>query len=58
VRDRAPCVPWSQIIGMRNILVHTYFDIDIDAVWNAIHRDVPALKPSIEHLLASLGTDP
>jgi uncharacterized protein with HEPN domain len=57
VRAQAPSIPWSQIIGMRNILVHTYFDIDIDVVWNAVRRDIPALKPSIERLLASLRQD-
>ena len=39
---------------MRNVLVHGYFDIDTDIVWHAVSRDVPALKPAIERLLASL----
>jgi uncharacterized protein with HEPN domain len=39
---------------MRNILVHGYFDIDIEIVWQAAARDVPALKPSIERLLGHL----
>ena len=39
---------------MRNILVHGYFDIDTDLVWEAVTRDVPALKPVIQHLLTRL----
>lgn len=54
VRSRAPDIPWSKIIGMRNILVHSYFDIDIDIVWNVVQRDLPELKPKIEALLKRL----
>jgi len=54
IRDLGPTIPWSQIAGMRNILVHGYFDIDIDLVWDAATRDVPALKPAIEQMLSSL----
>jgi uncharacterized protein with HEPN domain len=54
IRDLAPDIPWPQIIGMRNVLVHGYFDIDQDIVWDAAIRDVPALKPSVERLLADL----
>jgi len=54
VRALAPDVPWQKIIGMRNVLVHGYFAIDTDIVWDAATRDIPALKPSIEQLLATL----
>jgi uncharacterized protein with HEPN domain len=54
VRVLAPDIPWSSIIGMRNILVHGYFDIDTDIVWNAATRDVPEIKPAVEGLLKTL----
>jgi len=54
VRDRAPEIPWSKIVGMRHILVHGYFDIDTDAAWDAIERDIPDLKREVEALLRSL----
>jgi uncharacterized protein with HEPN domain len=54
VRILAPEIPWSNIIGMRNILVHGYFDIDTDIVWNAATHDVPAIKPAVEKLLKTL----
>ncbi len=54
VRALAPEVPWSQIIGMRNILVHGYFDIDTDIVWDTIQQDIPALKSAIEQMLGRL----
>ena len=54
VRGLAPEIPWSEIIGMRNILVHGYFDIDTDIVWDAATRGVPAIKPAVERLLEIL----
>ena len=46
-----PGIPWSGIIGMRNILVHHYFGIDRDAVWNVVENDLPALKEQLLPLI-------
>ena len=54
VRTLAPDIECPQISGMRNVLVHGYFDIDFDIVWEAARREVPALKPRIEQLLRKL----
>ena len=54
VRDLAPDIPWPKIIGMRNVLVHGYFDVDTDIVWEAVVSDVPALKPAILGLLRQI----
>lgn len=54
VRNLARDIPWSKIIGMRNILVHNYFDIDTEIVWNAVQQDIPKLKSNIEGLLRKL----
>jgi uncharacterized protein with HEPN domain len=58
IREQAPAIPWPQIIGMRNVLVHGYFDIDQDIVWDAVIRDVPSLKPAVERLLTDLEAQP
>ncbi|MGH8003063.1 MAG: HepT-like ribonuclease domain-containing protein, partial [Brasilonema sp.] len=50
-----PEVPWSQIIGMRNILTHNYFEIDLDVVWSAVERNLPNLKQQIETILQVLS---
>ena len=50
-RDNHPEFPWSGIIGMRNILVHHYFEIDTDAVWSVLKVDLPALKARVEAAL-------
>lgn len=49
-----PGLPWPNIIGMRNRLVHAYFDIDLDRVWETITDDLPAL---IEGLRAIIHSD-
>ncbi|MBA2714325.1 MAG: DUF86 domain-containing protein [Rubrobacteraceae bacterium] len=54
VRALAPEIPWSEIVGKWNILVHGYFDIDTDIVWDAATRDVLAIKPAVERLLEIL----
>ena len=53
-RALAPEIPWSKIVGMRNVLVHGYFDIDVEMVWDTATRDVPTLKPAVLYLLQSL----
>jgi uncharacterized protein with HEPN domain len=54
VRSVASDIPWPEIIGMRNVLVHGYFDIDTDITRQAAMIDVPALKPAIVTLLGQL----
>ncbi|MBI4480010.1 MAG: DUF86 domain-containing protein [Acidobacteria bacterium] len=50
-QNQHPDIPWSQVIGMRNILVHHYFEMDVDAVWLVVERDLPILKRKLEALL-------
>jgi uncharacterized protein with HEPN domain len=46
-----PELPWSDIIGMRNKMVHEYFRVDFDVLWDAIHQDVPDLIAKLEPLV-------
>jgi len=50
-QEQHPDVPWPKIIGMRNILVHDYFRIDINAVWAVVENDIPQLEQQIELFL-------
>ena len=53
-RTQHPEVPWSKIIGMRNVLTHNYFEIDLDIVWVAIVDDIPALRLKVDAILQAL----
>ena len=44
-------VPWGKIIGMRNRLIHVYFDIDYDVVWQTVHKNIPELIEIMQKLL-------
>lgn len=44
-------IPWSQIIGMRNKIVHDYFEIDVTKIWDTAKNDIPQLKKAISKLL-------
>jgi uncharacterized protein with HEPN domain len=50
-RESAKTVPWRQMIGMRNRLVHGYAAVDHDIVWDVATVDIPALIVSLEQLL-------
>ena len=51
VRDAHPEIPWREIVGTRNRLIHAYLGIDNDIVWDIVCNDVPALLPALRTLL-------
>jgi uncharacterized protein with HEPN domain len=46
-------IPWPQIAGLRNRIVHEYFGLDLDIIWNIVHDDLPRLKPQVYSLINS-----
>jgi uncharacterized protein with HEPN domain len=50
-RRSHPEIPWTQVIGMRNRLIHEYLHIDLRTVWDTIHDDLPNLIEQLEPLI-------
>jgi len=51
IRERHPEVPWRRISGLRDVVVHEYFGIDHDVLWDIIQNKVPALLPQVNAML-------
>ncbi len=50
-KQEHPAIEWKKIAGMRDKLIHQYFDLDLDLVWLTIQKDIPLLKKQINKLL-------
>ncbi len=51
-------LPWMEMRGIRNKVIHEYFDMDWDIVWTTVKHDLPALKAQIEAVLAACDPAP
>jgi uncharacterized protein with HEPN domain len=51
VRQKYPEVPWSDMAGMRDRLIHGYFGVDYEVVWRTIKERIPQVKPQIRKIL-------
>ena len=55
-RENHPDIPWPKIIAMRNHLVHAYFEINLNRVWEVVQNDIPDLISLIEPLVPPEAT--
>ena len=57
VRARHPNVPWQEIAGLRDVLIHKYFGIIVEQVWQVITTDLPAVEPGLQQVKADLEVE-
>ena len=57
LRTSAPDVRWRLMVDMRNRLIHSYFDIDLDRVWDTVIDDLPPLVAELKGLLQPASSD-
>ena len=50
-RAASPKIPWLQIAGMRNRLIHACFDVDVDEVWRTVQEDLPPLVTELKKIV-------
>jgi len=53
-RKKYPEVPWKKIAGLRDIIIHTYFNIDLDITWDIIKKDLPDLREKVLRIKSEL----
>jgi uncharacterized protein with HEPN domain len=53
-RNKYPNVPWKQMIGMRNRIIHEYFGVRLDIVWDTVRNNIPGLKDDINKIIEEL----
>ena len=47
VKARHPSVPWREMAGIRDKLIHEYFGVNLAVVWNTVRQDIPSVKPLV-----------
>ncbi len=57
VRTKYPLVPWKEMSGMRDKLIHSYFGVDRETVWLVIKDSIPMIRPLIQQVLQDLGKE-
>ena len=57
VRRKYPFVEWKEAIGFRNVLIHDYFGIDLEAVWDTVRKNIPSLRNNIMKVLQAEQPD-
>jgi len=57
LRNEHPQIPWRQMIGLRNRMIHAYFNVDLQIIWEIVKGDIPDLKQKMKQLLDAISEE-
>jgi uncharacterized protein with HEPN domain len=55
IKGTEPQIPWRELSGFRNVIVHGYLGVDLGAVWLVVEQDLPALSKAVKRMVKRLG---
>ena len=55
IKATEPQIPWRELAGFRNVIVHGYLGVDLGAVWLVVEQDLPPLSEAVNRMVTSLG---
>ncbi|MBE0549023.1 MAG: DUF86 domain-containing protein [Rubrivivax sp.] len=55
IKATEPQIPWRELAGFRNVIVHGYLGVDLGAVWLVVEQDLPALSEAVNRMVTHLG---
>ena len=57
IKGTEPQIPWRELAGFRNVIVHGYLGVDLGAVWLVVEQDLPALAEAVNRMAMRLGLE-
>ena len=51
LREAHPQIPWRQVVGLRNVIAHQYFRLDLEIIWDVVEEELPELRRAVEAML-------
>lgn len=54
LKDQHPDIPWRRVAGLRDVLIHDYFGVDLAMIWGVVQKDIPLLRDKIRSILGQM----